>query len=198
MVVRAVADLTALGDALLQGVAHVDDLRVVQDLAGLLIQHVVVILPVEGGQLVFHQVARGGDHDDVRRDAQALGELVKAGEVIRKDLFVVGLGGVDEVAVLAVVDALGGVAAGGQVPIGVHAHEEIPAGDLVGGEFLQLLLGLALENVGDADLRALGEVPLLVDGVILVRPEEEEQRQDAQHDQKDQGGQEVIEFLFCS
>ena len=49
------------------------------------------------------------------------------------------------------VDILGSIAAGGQVPIGVDPHKEVPSGDLVRGKLLQLFLGFPLQNPGAHD-----------------------------------------------
>ena len=173
VVVGAVADLPVFL-ALLQILPHVDEADGLQLLGGQVVELVIVIRPVEGGQHFLHQVPRGGDHDQVRRHPQLGGKLVELGQVVGEHCLIHGLGGVDEVAAVTVVDVLGRVAAGGQVPVGVDPHVEIPAGDLVCGVLFQVLLGFAGEDALYRHLRRTGQVTLLIGGVVLVRQGEEE------------------------
>ena len=192
--VGLIADLASLGP-LFQGLTDVNDVHVLEGLLGLRIEHIVVVGPVVGGQDILHDVTRGGHHDEVCGKAGIGSKPVEIGQVVQVDLFVVHLGGVDEVVILALIDVLGGIAAGEQGPVGIHTHEEVTAGDLVGGEGLQVLLELTLHNGLGRNLREARQVALLVLRVLLVGQEEEEKGHHSQEAQKNHGGQYLIEFF---
>ena len=78
MVVGPVADLAGFLP-LQQGLPHIHQTGILQDLLCLVIELVIVVGPMERGKDFCHEIARRGYHHQVCRNPQLGGELIELG-----------------------------------------------------------------------------------------------------------------------